>query len=205
MIERWWKNKFYPYKRLVGERKPIYWLDFTLVLVYASLYLGLLAYYGNTIIHTNTAELVCLAFILPVIVGFFMIGFTVYQQHTHETIPWFETQQEKEALGYGQEDVTMHVQYPDWYNLISHNAMEHTVHHVDPRVPTYNLAKAQSVLKKVLGEQLITMPFSFPGFLETMRKCKLYDYKNHCWLDFDGNPTNKQIITMQESNLASAA
>ena len=205
MIERWWKNKFYPYKNLVGERKLIHWLDFTLVLGYLTAYLSLLNYAGNKLAHTNTLELITLALILPIIVGFFMIGFTVYQQHTHETIPWFKTQEEKESLGYGQEDVTMHVQYPDWYNMISHNAMEHTVHHVDPRVPTYNLAKAQRVLKRVLGDQLITIPFSLKGFLQTMRVCKLYDYENHHWLDFNGSPTTGAILTGSNIDYANAA
>jgi hypothetical protein len=27
------------------------------------------------------------------------------------------------------------------------------------------------------------------AFLDTMRRCKLYDFDNHRWLDFDGKPT----------------
>jgi omega-6 fatty acid desaturase (delta-12 desaturase) len=123
-----------------------------------------------------------------------LIGVTVYQHHTHESIPWFDSETELMKL-YGQEEVTMHVQYPRWYNIISNNAMEHTAHHIDPRVPLYNLAKAQKVLSKLLGNEMITVPFSVKGFLITMTRCKLYDYKNHYWLDFDGRPTGKQILT----------
>ena len=107
---------------------------------------------------------------------------------------------DKETLGYGQEDLTMYVQYPTWYNLVSHNAMEHTVHHVNPRVPTYNLARAQAVLKVLIGDELVTVPFSIIGILKTMKLCKLYDYENHCWLDFNGQINaeidllNKEII-----------
>jgi hypothetical protein len=31
-----------------------------------------------------------------------------------------------------------------------------------------------------------------------MAKCKLYDYKNHCWLDFEGHPTSSSIIVNDE-------
>ena len=193
LVERWWKNKFYPHKKIVGEFRAVCWLDFFLVVTYLLAFLCLLGYAGHTLKHTDPVEVIILGFIIPLLVSYFLIGVTVYQHHTHESIPWFSSEKEREKQA-RQEDVTMHVQYPAWYNLISNNAMEHTAHHIDPRVPLYNLCKAQKILNLLLGEKMITVPFSIRNFLKTMAICKLYDYENHCWLDFEGKVTSKSTI-----------
>jgi acyl-lipid omega-6 desaturase (Delta-12 desaturase) len=189
LIERWWKNKFYPYKNIIGKYNSVYW-DFLLVIIYLAIYLWLLGYAGRELAHTSSIELIVLGFVIPFLNWNFMMGFTVYQHHTHESIAWVKTRQERDLLG-GQEDFTMHVRYPRWYNLMSHNIMVHTAHHVDPRIPLYQLPMAQKTLAKLLGDDLNTVRFSLKGFLKTMASCKLYDYKHHCWLDFDGNLTSR--------------
>jgi len=168
LVERWWKNKFFLYKRIIGEYKAVYWLDFLLVVTYLGIFLGLLAYAGNMLMHTSVAETILLGFIVPFIYSRFVVGMSVYQQHTHGSILWFNTEEDMEKLG-RLDEITMHVRFPQWYNRISHNVMEHTAHHVDPRIPLYKLAKAMA-----------TISFSLTGFLETMARCKLYDYENNC-------------------------
>ena len=204
LIERWWKDKFYPYKRLAGEFKLSYWLDFILVSSFLIGQISLFSYTG--IISANGSALgsVMLGVVIPLMVSSFMVGFSVYQQHTHETIPWFKTRDERDRHG-NIEDVTVHVQYPQWYNLISHNVMEHTAHHVDPRVPLYKLAKAQQQLVNYIGDTMVSMKFSPRSFITTMEKCKLYDYENHCWLGFDGIPSSGNTLYLQEYSLAQAA
>lgn len=189
LVERWWKHKFFPYRDLVSSGGLIYWLDFLLVISYMAGFLILLFILGMQHIHTSPLELILLAFILPTFVGSFMIGFTVYQQHTHESIPWFKNRKQRDIY-INVDQVTMYVKFPRWYNILSHNTMEHTAHHIDSTIPLYHLAKAQQVLTKLLGDQLVTIDFSFRNFLATMRKCKLYDYDNYCWLDFDGIPSS---------------
>jgi omega-6 fatty acid desaturase (delta-12 desaturase) len=205
LLERWWKNKFIPFKSLVGEFKTIYWLDLLLVVSYTISYTSLIVYAGTTSANFSVLGLFILSFFSPVIIGSYIMGFTVYAQHTHESIPWFISKEESDKAGRGQEDLTMYMRFPHWYNLVSHNAMEHTVHHVDPRVPSYNLAKAQRIISSLLGDALVTTEFSFKEFLKTMNKCKLYDYENHCWLDFNGNTTSQIIIPCQEFKYADAA
>jgi acyl-lipid omega-6 desaturase (Delta-12 desaturase) len=197
MIERWWKDKFFPYKRIVRQQNITYYLDFILVFTYMIAFTSTLIYIGMQASHTNPIEVLLLALILPFLVSNFLIGVTVYQHHTHETVPWFKTTEDSNAYG-SNEDVTMHIKYPHWYNLISHNAMEHTAHHVDPRVPLYNLSKAQTVLCDLCGQDLITMDFSLRNFFSTMKKCKLYDYENHLWVDFEGNPTSSKTLIVEE-------
>ena len=192
LVERWWKNKFFPYRQITGDKRKTALLDFTLVITWMILFVFMLIYAGSKLSHTGPVELIILGFAIPVLYASFMIGSSVYMQHTHETIPWFRTEEEAWEKS-KQEEITMHVSFPHWYNLLSHNVMEHTAHHVDPRVPLYNLAKAQSVLNTVLGDEMVTVEFSLPAFIHTMSRCKLYDYDNHCWLDFEGRQTAKIV------------
>ena len=205
LVERWWKDKIFPYKRIVENNKSVFWFDFILVTLYAVTFLGFLVFMGNKFVSMEPLEVLMLGFVLPFIIWNFIVGFTVYQQHTHETIPWFKSGIEKRTSGLGEEDVTMHVQYPAWYNYASHNIMEHTAHHVDPRIPLYNLPKAQKVIAGLLGNDLVTIKFSFAQFLETMALCKLYDYDNHYWLDFSGNITSQIHLSDEELKFADAA
>lgn len=204
LIERWWKNKFFPYKRITGNKRKIALFDFMLVSTWMAVFLSMLIYAGVSLPHTSVTEVIILGFMVPLLYASFMIGLSVYLQHTHETIPWFKTQEEAMQKG-KPEEVTMHVKFPAWYNLLSHNVMEHTAHHVDPRVPLYNLAKAQGVLNDILGDKMVTVNFSLQGFLGTMANCKLYDYENHCWLDFEGNSTSRATLVEDHIDYQHAA
>ena len=204
LVERWWKDKFFPYKRLTGEYKPVYWLDFALVAGYLTGFISILLIAGATVEHTTAMESVLVGFVIPYVVFNYMMGFTIYQHHTHETIPWFDSNDERQVKG-ASDEVTMHVKYPVWYNLISHNIMEHTAHHIDPRIPLYNLAEAQADLANMLGDDMHCMSFSFRKFLHTLSVCKLYDYENHCWLDFEGRVTTGIILNRNEVTYAEAA
>lgn len=203
MIERWWKNKFYPYKKIIGKYNSVYY-DFLLIVAYLVFYLCLLGYVSLELTHTNPIEVLTLGFFLPFIIFNFMVGFTVYQQHTHESIPWFKSKEERETFGKA-EKITMHVCFPRWYNLMSHNAMEHPVHHVDPRIPLYYLPEAQKTFASLVGDDLHYVNFSLKGFLQTMAKCKLYDFENHCWLDFNGKLTSRIKLTSEEEYFIDAA
>ena len=200
IVERWWKNKFIPYKNIVGRKKLSCWTDFLFAATYMIVYLFILIQAGKVLTHTGSLEMLALGFFIPLVISSFMIGFTVFQQHTHESIPWFISRNERDDI-VKIEGITMHVKFPHWYNVISHNTMAHTVHHVDPRIPLYNLAKAQEVLSKLPGDGLTTINFSIKGFLSTMKKCKLYDYGNHLWLDFDGIPSSKLSLTGKDIDM----
>jgi omega-6 fatty acid desaturase (delta-12 desaturase) len=203
MIERWWKYKFIPFAKYTGERRPGQVIDFLLVAVYLVAFTGLLVYAGMKLSHTSPAGLIVLGFILPFLIWNFMGGVTIYQHHTHESLPWFRSNEERKRWG-GQEDVTMHVRYPRWYNLLSLNIMQHTAHHINPGIPLYNLAMAQDKLSRILGKQTGSVEFSPLGLLKTIASCKLYDYEHHHWLDFDGNPTTVSPVT-GKSDYAHAA
>lgn len=197
LVERWWKNKFFPFKKLTGNFQGKYWFDFLLVSLYLTAQVCFFIYVGVNSASSSVIEMMTLGLFWPLFVFAFMVGFSVYQQHTHETVPWFDDNDERKIYGH-TEDVTLHVKYPGWYNILSHNVMEHTAHHIDPRIPSYNLAKAQQKIEAMYFDSMKIMKFSLRETLLTMEKCKLYDYENHYWLDFDGNKTSEPIIFEEE-------
>ena len=69
--------------------------------------------------------------------------------------------------------------------------MEHTAHHVRPSIPLYHLKEAQDKLESLHGERVVHYKWSIKNHLEIVSRCKLYDYENHRWLDFNGNPTTE--------------
>jgi len=186
LVERWWQDKFFP--RRTRERRAAYWLDFALLLGFLALFLAVLALAG-ALSGSGAASAVLLGFALPYLVWNALMGATTYMQHTHPDVPWFEQLAQWRQLG-GQEEVSVQLQVPRWYGLISHHIMEHPAHHLHPKVPLYRLAAAQRLLNELLGAGAVTQRFSPLYLLRTIARCKLYDYQNHRWLDFAGKPTS---------------
>ena len=93
--------------------------------------------------------------------------------------------------------MTCHVAFPGWFNFITHNIMLHPAHHVHPKIPLYQLPRAEKVLAESLGDRFIRDTFTLSWFLRTMRDCKLYDYERHKWLDFKGNARSESNVRTQ--------
>ena len=132
---------------------------------------------------------VALAVIVPFLTFSALIGFATFQHHTHPRVLWYDDERE---WNYFRSQVrgTVHVEFPRWVELLLNNIMEHTAHHVDTRVPLYNLTSAQDAIEEAFGEEnVITERFSLSGLSRTLRVCQLYDYEQHCWMSFDGVPT----------------
>jgi omega-6 fatty acid desaturase (delta-12 desaturase) len=117
------------------------------------------------------------------------MGFATFQHHTHPRVIWYAEESEW-SFYRSQVEGTVHVVFPRWLELLLHNIMEHTAHHIDTRVPLYRLNDAQRAVENAFGaERVITERFTFAGMSRVFRCCRLYDYETHQWLDFDGRPT----------------
>ena len=76
-------------------------------------------------------------------------------------------------------------------NWLANNILEHNAHHVDPRVPFYNLPETQARLEACYPEEIQVERLT-PGYvLWIFRTCRLYDYERRQWLDYDGTPTSE--------------
>lgn len=185
LLERWWQYELFPGR---NERRLAPWLDLAFLAAFVAAFVAALAWLGHTL-ETGAIAAVAWGFVVPFLVWNAYMGATTYIQHTHPRIPWFEALSEWRRLG-GQEEVTFHLEVPRWYGLISHHIMDHPAHHLHPKIPLYRIAAAQRRLNELLGERAVVQRFSPAYLFSTMACCKLYDFRQHRWLDFAGNPTS---------------
>jgi omega-6 fatty acid desaturase (delta-12 desaturase) len=140
-----------------------------------------------------SAGLIGLGIGLPFLLWNWLMGFVVFLHHTHPQIPWYGSEADWTFYA-GQIQSVVHVEMPRPVELILHNIMEHTAHHVDPRIPLYNLEDAQKKLEAAYGGDIVVVPFTLRGYLHSLRSCRLFDYENHRWLDWDGSPTTDPLL-----------
>jgi omega-6 fatty acid desaturase (delta-12 desaturase) len=126
--------------------------------------------------------------LLPFMTFNWLAGFLTFMHHTHERVRWYD-RREDWSFARGALFGTVHVIFPAAIDIALYNIMFHTAHHVDTRVPLYRLPSAQRAIEAAHGDSVIRYRFALSPVLATFRRCKLYDYRCHRWLDFAGNPT----------------
>jgi acyl-lipid omega-6 desaturase (Delta-12 desaturase) len=197
MVEMWFKHMIFPRRSDLAQIKNrrLLWSDLALVAIYAvCMCTSVLA--ANRLIAgaldrpaISPAWPLTTALLLPYLVWSYLSGFLTYLHHTHPRTVWFADRREWNFYR-GQLRDTVHVKFPRLVGLFFHNIMEHTAHHVDPKIPLYHLAGGQRQLEARFDE-IIEEEWSLRGFLKTLSACQLYDYANHQWLGFDGRPTTE--------------
>lgn len=188
LCERWLKDKLFPRRHIPQKYHRQAWLDFSIIVLSQICLVGGVI----TLSHfTTQAPLVSVLFavIIPFLVWNTAMGLTVYQHHTHTKVQWYRTLVEYREAIKSQSEVTVYVKYPRWYEFMTHNIYIHPVHHVNARIPLYHLRAAQAEYSRIHPESLLLEPFSLHGLLKTIQSCKLYDFTQHQWLNFNGKPT----------------
>ncbi len=128
-----------------------------------------------------------LAVVIPQALWNTLMGFVILLHHTHPRVRWFDDPEEWSFYA-GQVGGTVHILFPWPAGPLLHHIMEHTAHHIDPRVPLYNLPAAQKAVENAYPEDVIRSPFSLKNLRMVLGACQLYDYRQHHWLTFDGHP-----------------
>lgn len=196
IIERWSHVKFAPRSFLPQRFRKAAWGYFALVLTFAVAFIGALVaapLYSNT---SSVTAFLC-GFVLPFYIWMTLFSFTVYVQHTHKRIPWFDGAVDRKTA-MPQEALSLHLNFPKPIKALMHNVYEHAAHHANVRIPFHRLPDAQRELNEISGDAAVVQKFSFGWLHETLRDCRLYDYENHQWLDFDGKPTGPVTVSPQQ-------
>ena len=206
-IEIWWKREFFPNSKNMPAKRPIFLKDNLLVSGFAIIWISLLVVAA---IATQQSIIVSIitGFLVPFLFWNVMIGFVVYVHHTHTKVAWYDKKSEW-LRAQPFVSTTVHLTFPLGWGYLMHQIMEHTAHHVDASIPLYTLRSAQNKLEEILPGRIISQRFTFKWYFETAKRCKLYDFANKAWLDFDGQETAKsatvQLKNIQESKPTLAA
>jgi len=192
LVEIWWKLEMAPHgeHRAHIDKRGTYQLDRAIVLAYPIVQAALLTLVlrGRGAGAVDTAAVIALASTVPFLTFTWLIGFATFQHHTHPRVLWYADAEEWNFYR-AQVQSTVHVVFLRWIERLLHNIIEHTAHHVDTKVPLYNLTGAQRELETTFGDAVIAEPFSFAALRRTFRSCCLYDFTTHQWLDFAGRAT----------------
>lgn len=196
--EIWWKKMFFPRAVEIDKKRAIYTIDSLLVSVWCSLLItsALLLPSSLSAGHLKVSpiwwESLIFLLLLPQLIWNQLMGFLIYQHHTHPRVAWFADYEEWSRCEPLRASV--HIGFPRWLGLLFHNIMEHTAHHAHMQIPLYELRSAQSTLQRQFPTELIEQRWSLRNYLDNTSKCKLYDYAAHSWTDFDGQPTASALI-----------
>lgn len=206
MIQIWLPRMVYPRRGAKGDRPASQRLDsaivavFVVALVSASWWLSTSA--GNADDVASWLPIALVALVLPLLYVHWMIGFVVFFNHTHPSIPWFGDRREW-SFWTAQLRCSAHHglgRCP----LLPNAVMSHTAHHFEPKVPTRRLRRAQRRLGSRFGGWITSYRPSLGELRRILHQCRLYDYANHRWLGFDGTPTAQVRLETPSAGIGAA-
>jgi omega-6 fatty acid desaturase (delta-12 desaturase) len=202
LIERWFKHKFFATQKTPASMRRMAMFDLILLLTWTGALCCTLYWVGVQNGYRQPGMAILWGFVFPFLVWNQLMGLTAFVQHTNPRANWIGSGDAHRGRA-EQIHVTVDVQFPIWYDILSHNIMIHPAHHVNPRIPWYRLRAAQRELEEIVGDDIVADKMS-PKFLWRLwRECQLYDYDAHRWLTFDGQPMHeldRQAIFAERPN-----
>ena len=199
LVEYWWKHLLFPpaaERAEMGHRRAFV-LDRLLVAGFLLAQVAALwAWVASAepadreAALTSFAGLVVAAVVVPFLVWNWLMGFIIFQHHNHPRVAWYASREEWDFFA-AQVESTTHVQLPWAFEWVSGSIMQHTAHHVNPKVPLYHLTAAQHALEQAYPATIVAERWTMLSLARTLARCKLYDYENHRWLNFRGRGTTE--------------
>ncbi len=178
----WWK------KMVVG-RPPARWAaairrDRFMVLGFVAAYAGGLAWLGAATTGTvaGTVWLVVRVVVLPWIGFMYIAASFVHVHHVQPDIRWWKKAEWTKFKA--QMEGTTVLAAPKGLNFFIHWIMVHVPHHVDMRIPMYNLEAAAAAIEEAFPGTVHTAPLRFRDFVKSSRLCKLYDFDEARWTTY---------------------
>ncbi len=187
----WGRKMLFPRRRFVQKLKLVYFLDSIAVVGFFCAQLAVLSIGAHDL--NQFAARVLLSIVLPFLVFNWMVGFVSFLNHTHPMVPWFSRRDEW-SFYTGQVTCTVHMGVPRWLIFFVTDLGLHGAHHIDPRIPIWGLDRAESQIITDAHADVVMERWTWRKHREITRRCKLYDYHGHRWLDFDGLPTGTGIF-----------
>lgn len=204
LVEYWWKHLLFPVRaeRQEMKRPMTHFFDLLLVTIFAAVQVGMILFWSSMQTpgtdfwgpFTSAGALIINVFVVPFLLWNWLMGFAIFQHHNHQSLAWYDDRAEWDFFA-AQVESTVHVQMPLVLEWISARIMQHTAHHVNPKIPLYRLVKSQKCLEEAYP-QIVIQIWRLGTLSRTMSLCKLYDYRTHRWLNFAGEPTTRSNPTI---------
>jgi omega-6 fatty acid desaturase (delta-12 desaturase) len=138
--------------------------------------------FGHGASVLGAAWLVTRVLVVPFLAFTFVIGSVIHVHHIDPDIKWLRGDEWSKFAG--QMEGTTVLRAGRAFNFFLHWIMVHTPHHVDMRVPMYNLEMAAGAIEEAFPGTVVDRPLRFRDFMANSRRCKLYDFDAHRWLTY---------------------
>jgi omega-6 fatty acid desaturase (delta-12 desaturase) len=120
--------------------------------------------------------------VLPFLGFSYMAGSFVHVHHVQPDIRWWKRSEWTKFKG--QMEGTTILRAPKGANFLLHWIMVHVPHHVDMRIPMYNLEAAAAAIEAAFPGTVHDGPLRFSDFVKSSRACKLYDFDAGRWMTY---------------------
>ena len=165
------------WKRAIGRDRAIVYT----FLATATLALGALGW-SRTGTVLGTAWLIVRVLVIPFLAFSYLIGSVVHVHHVQPDIRWWKRREWTKFKG--QMEGTTILRTAPGMNFFLHWIMIHIPHHVDMRIPMYNLELATDAIEEAFPGTVHDAPLRFRDFVANTRRCQLYDFDNGRWLTY---------------------
>jgi omega-6 fatty acid desaturase (delta-12 desaturase) len=192
LIEVWWKKMMVlkPPKNWVRDiRKDRLFLVAGLILG-AGFFAFVTVFFKGEQGASAVGYFVWLCFKVMIVPWFlfnYSIGAVVYLHHINPELKWHEHKAWSRFKAQMEGTMIFRVS-PKFLDIFYHHIMIHVPHHVDARIPFYNLDKAAKHLHDKYPGVVRDVPLRLRDYVRATRLCKLYDFETETWLDYEGNP-----------------
>jgi len=121
--------------------------------------------------------------VIPFLTFSYMIGSLVHVHHVAPDIKWWKRREWTKFKAQMEGTTIMRVR--PGMNFFFHWIMVHIPHHVDMRIPMYNLELAADAIRDAYPGTVRDGPLRFGDFVDNTRQCKLYDYDTGTWMTYE--------------------
>ena len=191
IVENWFKCHFFPSKGAMKTRRGTLHAERGGVVLFALLLTAALWLVGEnfgaeSVLSVWQIPLMCQ--LLPYFLWCYVMATVDLIHHTHPRMVWFA---DASRWNYFQANVesSTRIYLPLGLHKLFHNILEHTAHHVDPRIPLYNLPDSQQKLKEAFPAAVVEEMLLIRYVWRLFRTCQLYDYEGQRWLRYNGEPS----------------
>ena len=176
----WWNKMimFDPPERYKAKikRDVKFVLTFGILSIAAIFAIGL-AVYGSAV---GGAWLVLKLLAIPWFGFMTIIGWTVYVHHIEPDIEWWPRKDWNSFKGQIDGTTILHINpIVNW--LFFYNIFIHVPHHVDMRIPCYNLTEAGKALANTFPNDIKEKKFKWRDYINTVKQCKVYNFETGVW------------------------
>ena len=137
------------------------------------------AMYGSV---AGVAWMIVKVLVVPFLAFTYVIASFVHVHHVQPDIRWWKRREWTKFKGQMEGTTVLRARFG--LNFFFHWIMVHVPHHVDMRIPMYNLELATAAIEEAFPGTVHDEPLRFRDFISNTRQCQLYDFDEGCWLTY---------------------